>query len=65
MEVSERTIAKATGLSTDGEHWSKNMNITKDQCNRLLKSQYHNANWEVGVPRNFIKDEWKKFLIIL
>lgn len=31
MEVLGKIFSKATRLSTEGEHWSKNMTITKEQ----------------------------------
>ena len=37
MEVYEKRISRETGLSTEGERWSKNKTITKEQWQRLLK----------------------------
>ena len=65
MEVSEKSIIKATGLPTEAEHWSKNMIVTIEQWHKLLNPYYQNVNWSARVPRNYIKDEWQKVLIVI
>ena len=40
MEVSEKSITRETRLSTEGECWSKNKTITREQWKKLLKPQF-------------------------
>ena len=58
MEVLEKSIASATGLSIDGERWSKNKALTKEQWKRLLKPQFQNVKLTKAVPRSYIKEDW-------
>lgn len=65
MEVSEKSIAKATRFSTEGEHWSKNMTITREKWQRFLKPQFQNVKLMTIMPRGYIKEEWQKVLMVL
>ena len=65
MEVSKKSITRATRLSTDGERWSKHKTITKEQWQRLLKPQFQNVKLTMVVHRSYIKEDWKKVLLVL
>ena len=65
MEVSEKSITRATRLSTDRERWSKNKAITKEQWQRFLKPQFQNVKLTMAVPRSYIKEDWQKVLLVL
>jgi hypothetical protein len=65
MEVTEQTIAAATGLPQTGEKWFKKQNLPISERNWFLKKKYHDADWSKGVPRAWLKEEWKKPLIFL
>ena len=65
VNVTEETIAQATGLALSGEKWSKNHGLSACFCNRRLKPEYQNINWSKGIPRSYLKDEWQKVLMVL
>ena len=44
MTVSEKTIARATGLPCCGERWFKNRPIERVDCARFMKEEYQSEN---------------------
>jgi hypothetical protein len=65
MEVIGKTIVVATGLPQTGKNWFKKQNLPISERNWFLKKKYHDAYWSKGVPRAWLKEEWKKPLIFL
>lgn len=65
FEVTEDTVARVTGLPQTGERWWKKPPLKSQVCNQFLKRRYKNINWSKGVPRVWLKDEWRILLAIL
>ena len=65
MEVTEKAVVEATWSPQSSEKWFKKQKLPIADHNWFLKKKYRDADWSKGVPRSWLKDEWKKPLIVL
>ena len=65
FEVTEISIAKALSFPQTGERWYKGQALGVTDLNFFLKSEHHNPVWKKGVPKDWLKEEWQKVLIVV
>jgi hypothetical protein len=64
LEVTEDSIAQATGLAWEGERWFKNAKLEGVPCNFLMVSKKLKC-FPKGTPITLIKPRWHDLLLIL
>jgi hypothetical protein len=65
FEVSEASIATATGIPNTGERWFKSMILNVSFSKDFLKSDYQTDNLSKGVPRSHLVEDFDKMLKII
>jgi hypothetical protein len=65
FEVSEASIAAATGLPNTGERWFKSMTLNAAFSKDFLKPDYQTNNLSKGVPRSHLVEDFDKMLKII
>ena len=65
FEVIEKSISRELSLPQTGEHWYKGQALGAIDLNVFLKFEHHNPVWKKGVPKDWLKEEWQKVLIVL
>lgn len=63
--VTEKSIAQATDLSIEGEKWFKRTSLRPSDFNYLLVSDHKNPDWRKGIPRVWIKKEFRDLLYLI
>jgi hypothetical protein len=64
LQVSEESIAEATGLSQEGDRWFKNMKIDGIPWHSLLVSKKSHYNVK-GMPIQLFKTRWHGLLLVI
>ena len=64
FRVNESTIAKATGISLEGERWFKN-HLFEVDLSIFLLARFENMDWGKGIHLNNVKTEWRDALNII
>ena len=62
LRVTKASIAEATSLSTDGEKWFKRASLKPSDFNYLLVSDHKNTDYKKGIPRVWVKQEFRDLL---
>jgi hypothetical protein len=65
FEVSEASIAAATGIPNTGERWFKSMTLNVAFSKDFLKPDYQTDNLSKGVPRSHLVEYFDKMLKII
>ena len=65
LRVTEDTIAKATGLPTDGEKWFKRTVLKPSEFNHLLVSDHRDPYWRKGIPRIWVNQEFWDLIYLI
>ena len=54
IEVTEASIATATGIPQTGERWFKNKPVWAIDCNGFLVDTHQELVWSKGIPRRWV-----------
>lgn len=65
FKVIEQSIVEALSLRQTGERWYKGQALGATNLNFFLKTEHHNLVWKKGVPKDWLKEEWQKVLIVV
>ena len=64
FEVSEASIAEASGLSTEGDQWFKKFPFEVD-LNQFLLPRHENLDWSKAIHQSQLKEKWREILSII
>lgn len=65
FEVTKKSIARALFLPQTGECWYKGLAFDAIYLNFFVKFEHHNPVWKNGVPKDWMKEEWHKVLLVV
>jgi hypothetical protein len=65
IQVTEQTIASATGIPMQDERWFKGTPLDASYCNDYFKEEFQNENMSKGVPKSYILEHHDKLLRVI
>jgi hypothetical protein len=63
--IMETTIVESIGFPVAGEIYFKRVIVDKKLCQKFLKTEHQDPNWNKGIPRSYIKEEYWMMLMSL